>query len=132
MVNIAAKRAILILTLFLGFQIPTVIAKSPVNNNPAKNTLDLIALAPVTPKEATFYDVLPEKAPSMVSLAPVTPKEATFDDDDSSVEISTELLREVAPVMPKEADFNDAAPDADPKIITIKFNTPPEADFSDF
>jgi hypothetical protein len=131
-INIAAKRAILIFSLFLGYQIPVVIAKSPVNNSPAKTTLDLSALAPATPTEATFDDVLPEKAPSMVSLAPVTPKEATFDDEDSSPEISTELLREVAPVTPEEADFNDASPDTEPNITTVKFQAPPEADFSEF
>lgn len=130
-INIAAKRAILIFTLFLGFQIQLVMAESPANSSPAKNTFNLSALAPVTPKEATFNDVLPEKAPAMVSLAPTAPKEATFDDD-SSIEISTELLREVAPVTPKEADFNDASPEADKNINTIKFCAPLEANFIDF
>ncbi|TRZ75684.1 MAG: hypothetical protein D4R97_02080 [Bacteroidetes bacterium] len=129
---IAAKRAILIFTLFLGFQVQLVMAESPTNSSPTKNTLDLSVLAPVTPKEATFDDILPEKAPSMVSLAPVAPKEATFDDDDSSIEISTELLREVAPVTPAEADFNDASPEADKNINAIKFRVPLEANFIDF
>lgn len=131
-IDITAKRAILIFTLFLGLQIQLVMAKSPVNNSPSKNTLDLSTLAPVTPKEAAFDDVVPEKAPSMVSLAPVTPKEASFNDDDSSSEISTELLREVAPVTPKEADFNDASTDVDQDMTKIKFYAPLEADFSDF
>lgn len=131
-INIAAKRAILIFTLFLGFQIQLIMAKSPANSDPVKNTLDLSALAPVTPKEATFDDVLPEKAPSMVSLAPIAPKEATFDNDDCSLDISTELLREVAPITPAEADFNDASLDADKDINAVKFTAPLEADFSDF
>ena len=152
---IAAKRAILIFTLFLGFHIQLVMAESPANSSPAKNTLALSVLAPVTPKEATFDDVLPEKAPvmvslapiapkeatfddvlpekppSMVSLAPVTPKEATFDVDDNSPEISTEFLKKVAPVTPVEADFNDPSPDEGINTCTIKFNVPLEASFND-
>ncbi len=131
-INIAAKRAILIFTLFLGSQIQLLMAKSPENSGPAKNIFDLSVLAPVTPKEATFDDVLPEKAPSMVSIAPVAPKEATFDDDDSSLEISTELLREVAPVTPAEADFDDASIDTGKDSSTVKFYVPLEANFSDF
>jgi hypothetical protein len=131
-IKIAAKRTILIFTLFLGFQIQLIMAKSPANSDPVKNTLDLSALAPVTPKEATFDDVLPEKAPSMVSLAPKAPKEATFDDVDNSLEISTEFLRDVAPVTPAEADFNDASPEADNNINAIKFRAPVEANFIDF
>jgi len=129
---IAAKRAILIFTLLSGFQIQFVMAKSPENSSNTAKTLDITALAPVTPKEATFDDVLPEKAPSMVSLAPVTPKEATFDDDHSSPEISTEMLKEVAPVTPAEADFDDAFIDVHQDTATVNFIAPPEADFSDF
>ena len=126
---IAAKRAMLIFTLFSFFQIQQANAKSPGTRGPAKNIFDLSILAPVTPKEATFDDVIPEKAPSMVSLAPVAPKEATF--DDSSPEISMELLKKVAPVTPAEADFNDAVVDAKDTVI-VKFNVPFEANFSDF
>ncbi len=129
---IAAKRAILIFTLFFGFQIQLVMAESPANSSLAKNTLGLSVLAPVTPKEAPFDDILPEKAPAMVSLAPNAPKEATFDDYGSSIEISTELLKEVAPVTPEEADFNDALPEGDNNILEIKFRAPLEANFIDF
>jgi len=130
-IYIAVKRAILIFTLILSFQIQHEMAKSPENSSPAKNTLGLYALAPVTPKGATFYDVLPEKAPSMVSLAPIMPKEATFDDE-SSTEINSELLKKVAPVTPSEADFNDAPPESDKDISIVKFRAPLEANFSDF
>jgi hypothetical protein len=131
-IHIAAKRAILIFTLLLGFQIQLVIAGSPSSSSPAKNTLDLSALAPVTPREATFDDILPEKAPSMVSIAPATPKEATFDDDDNSPEVSAELLKVTAPVTPAEADFNDASPEPDMDADAIKFFVPVEASFIDF
>ena len=129
---ITAKMSILIITLFLGFQIQLVMAKSPTSSGTAKSTSDISALAPVTPKEATFEDGVPEKAPSMVSIAPTPPKEASFEYDDSSHEISTELLKEVAPATPAEADFNDAAPDADKDRKALRFTTPGEASFSDF
>ena len=131
-IDIAAKRAILIFTLFLGFQIQLVMAKSPENSSPAKNILELSTLAPVTPKEATFDDLLPEKVPSMVSLAPIMPKEATFNDNDSASDISSELLKKMTPVTPSEADFNDASPKADKEISIVKFRAPLEANFSDF
>jgi hypothetical protein len=131
-ITIAAKRAVLILILFLGFQIHQAIAKSPINSSPAKSTIDLATLAPVVPKEATFDDVLPEKPPVMVSVAPVPPKEATFEEDDNGAGISNEFLREVAPVTPQEADFNDSLPETGNPSDTIKFDTPAEASFSDF
>jgi hypothetical protein len=131
-INTIAKRAILIFTLFLGFQIQLIMAKSPENSSPAKNAPGLSTLAPVTPKEATFNDVLPEKAAAIVSLAPVMPKEATFNDNDSSPVISSELLKKIAPVTPSEADFNDVSPETDKVINIIKFRTPIEANFSDF
>jgi hypothetical protein len=131
-INIAAKRAILIFALFLGFQIQLVMAKSPENSTPAKNTSGLSILAPVTPKEATFDDVLPEKAPIMVSLTPITPKEATFDDSYSSTEISSEFLKKIAPVTPSEADFDDVSPETYKVINVVKFSVPVEANFSDF
>jgi hypothetical protein len=59
------------------------------------------------------------------------PQEATFEDDETSVEISNELLREVAPETPSEADFNDAAPEPAKDATAVKFNVPIEATFSD-
>jgi hypothetical protein len=130
-VTTAAKRAILIVTLFMGFQVQFLMANPPSVSHPVNNSIDLSALAPVTPREATFDDIVPEKAPSMVSIAPSTPVEATFDDYDSSTEISLELLREVAPLTPAEADFNDDMPDPDLNTYTVKFTVPAEAIFSD-
>jgi len=128
---ITAKRAILIFTLFSGFQIQLLMAESPEKNRPVKNTLDLSALASGTPKEAAFNDAIPAKAPSMVSLIFVVPNEATFDDENSSPEISTELLREVAPVTPAEADFEDSSIDNVQDTTTVKFYVPLEANFID-
>lgn len=130
-INIIAKRVILVTTLFLVSGIQLVIAKSPASTS--KTTFDIAALAPVTPKEATFDDILPEKAPAMVSVAPVTPKEATFEDDDTAPEVSTDLLKKVAPETPKEADFDETPADTDKNIRQlIIFRAPVEALFIDF
>jgi hypothetical protein len=59
-----------------------------------------LALAPVTPAEATFEDVT---APADFSfLAPGTPSVATFDDILQNKDMPT-----LAPVTPAEADFSD-------------------------
>lgn len=133
-INIAAKRAILILTLFSGIQISTLMAKSPGYSGPAKNNLDLPSLAPATPKEATFQDNIPEEK-SYVNLAPFTPKEATFEDDNNNntgTGITSDFLREVAPITPDFADFEDAAPDLVNDTVAVHFRTPQNADFTDF
>ena len=131
-INISVKRAILIFTLFSGLQIPLMMASSPVNAGPAKNTLDISTLAPVTPKEATFNDNIPEER-TYFKLAPVTPKEATFEDADyASAEITSEFLREVAPVTPASADFDDSVPDAAQETVDVTFTIPLDADFPDF
>jgi hypothetical protein len=139
-INIAAKRALLIFALFSGLQVQLLMAHS-VSAGPAKTTLDITTLAPVTPKEATFNDEatlndndnLPE-ARTYVNLAPVTPKEATFDDDDdyAGTGITNEFLREVAPVTPAFADFDDSVPDAAEDTVAVTFTIPMDADFTDF
>jgi hypothetical protein len=41
--------------------------------------VDIAALVPVTPAEATFEDTVPEPFIDLSSLAPVTPAEADFE-----------------------------------------------------
>jgi hypothetical protein len=133
-INIAATKAILIFFLVSGLQLQYLMAKSPVNSGPSKATFELIVL-PNAPKAATFEDLVPERSTSPLSLAPIIPKEATFDDDDSSIEVSSELLKEVAPVTPAEADFNDLVPDSskDGKDVKdVKFIVPFQTGFEDF
>ncbi|MCX6246906.1 MAG: hypothetical protein NTW10_04165 [Bacteroidetes bacterium] len=127
-----ATRAILIIALCSGFQIQSLMAKLPSNNTPEKNTLTLSNLAPVAPREATFEDGVPEKAPSMVSLAPVTPTVATFEDTPAVPEISAELLKKVAPVTPAEADFSDISSSTENDTDILEFVVPFEAGFGDF
>lgn len=89
-------------------------------------------LAPTTPKEADFNDIVPEiDEKNYDYLKPFTPKEATFDETDNN-EMKTSLdnlLEKLSPVTPKEADFNE--------IYELNFMkylqpvTPREADFDE-
>ncbi len=60
---------------------------------------NLTTLAPVTPKEATFEEIL---AVDFTNLAPITPKEAEFEESTNSLKIDIQSLK---PVSPAEADF---------------------------
>jgi hypothetical protein len=62
---------------------------------------DLSVLAPVTPYDADFSDVVPEKNLDFSILAPVTPSTAEFDD---MFDLPFDL-NILAPVTPAEADF---------------------------
>lgn len=104
------KQTILILTLFLGFHIPSLMAKSPAVNNPI-NATDLSVFSPVVPKTVDFNNIAPDKEMDIIGFALVVPKEATFTDEDFSSEISSKFLKQVAPETPSQADFNDYFPD---------------------
>ena len=68
----------------------------------------MISLAPVSPIEADFSDLVPEADASNTILLPVTPKEATFDDETLTESIIEEPLPIIlAPSAPKEAGFED-------------------------
>jgi hypothetical protein len=58
----------------------------------------ITALAPVTPKEATFEEAVVD----FTSLAPVTPKEADFEENTDTLNI---LIQTLKPVSPAVADF---------------------------
>jgi hypothetical protein len=130
--NITVEKVVLIISILLSIFSQNLMAKSPLKSGLAGNESTLVILAPVTPTEATFSDVIPEKAPSMVNIAPVTPTEAFFEDTITAPEVSNELLKKVAPVTPKECGFDDLSQEEYPETIGIKFNTPGEASFSDF
>ncbi len=129
---IAAKQAILIFTLFLGFQIQNAFAKSPVNSDPSKSTLYLSTFVPVTIKVPSSYNLLPENMLNLIALAPKAPKEATFNDDDNSTEISSELLKKFAPEPPTEADINDSSIQVEVNMKPLKFTVPLEANINNF
>ena len=63
---------------------------------------DIFNLAPVTPGEADFSDVAPEPVNDFSALSPVTPSEADFSEN----EIPMNNL-DLAPVTPAFADFTE-------------------------
>jgi len=65
----------------------------------AGTAVNVTALAPSVPSEATFEEVTSEV--NIMSLAPVTPEYATFGDAAPAMV----NIRELAPVTPVEADF---------------------------
>ena len=68
----------------------------------------IMHLAPVSPFEADFNDLVPEANASNAILLPETPKEATFDDETVIEFINEEPLPiSLSPSAPTEAGFED-------------------------
>ena len=100
-------------------------SSNPKQGNPVefKTDLSISMLAPVTPKEASFNDIVPEPTADVSIFAPSTPKEASFDDEvNPGTVICKNVLKNLAPVTPKEADFNNGSinPAADEDNLTVK------------
>ena len=100
-------KTICILAAFLGLPLSTLFAAGtssdvPAALNSAASNIKSVALAPVTPAEATFEEITDT---SVLTLAPVTPKEAEFEDaaENSNLIPPTDL----APATPAAADFED-------------------------
>ncbi|MEI7725774.1 MAG: hypothetical protein WCK09_11765 [Bacteroidota bacterium] len=87
------------------------------------SAITLTALAPSTPVEATFEDMIPLN--EMNSLIPVIPAEATFEEMPADM-ISLVML---APVTPVTADFNDSAVSVAIAPASLAPITPATADF---
>jgi hypothetical protein len=120
-------KTIIILAAVLMLQINSIFANVegvPVNKNEEMAIPSVLMLAPSTPQEATFEELVPSAEIS--TAAPVTPKEATF--DDAVDDIRTFIL---APVVPSEADFNDSEEVAVSVGISMAPATPAEADFTE-
>ena len=94
----------------------------PASTNRGLILISMVLSAPVTPKEATFEELIPSTELSI--LAPVTPNEASFEgqDDDTN---TTDLF----PLTPASADFNDDGIDSFPDLKSFAPVTPYEADF---
>ena len=130
--NTTAAKAILIFTLSIGFQIQQTNAKSPANFSPSRNSKNTSISAPITPKEATFKDGVPESSTLVISFSQLIPKEATFNDaSDSAIEITPAFLKKVAPVTPLEADFDDILQETN-IAGPLNFTFTSEAEFSEF
>jgi hypothetical protein len=124
---IAAKQAILIVTIFLGFQIQHGLAKSPAYNGPAKSSSEISNLVLASPKSSSVVDIVPENSLNINAFAPSLPKEASIDNE-NSYEITPELLKNLAPSTPAEADINDSTLQIDVNLKAVKFLVPCEAD----
>lgn len=85
------------------------------------STLNLSALIPATPAEATFEEMTME-IPAPGALAPVSPDEAEFEEVSP---VADPVM--FAPVTPAEAEFEEIIPVADPMRLAPV--TPAEADF---
>jgi hypothetical protein len=125
------KTSTIIIAAVLSFQISSLFAGnnetfSTVNNESVAFNMSLVA--PVIPTEATFEEVNLTSASTFdfSSLAPATPAEADFFDIVPEKNIDFTIL---APVTPFEADFNDAFTDADFNVSSFAPVTPAEADF---
>ncbi|MEI7727818.1 MAG: hypothetical protein WCK09_22115 [Bacteroidota bacterium] len=94
---------------------------TPVTNETA--AIILTTLAPSTPVEATFEEMIPVN--EINSLIPVTPSEATFEEMPAEM-ISLVML---APVTPVTADFNDSTDSVTIDSSTLAPVTPATADF---
>ena len=84
------------------------------------STVILMTLAPSTPAEAIFEEVVVEN--TFLGLLPATPEVASF--EDFSIEMVSEM--ELSPVTPSEADFTDTVSVDLGQLAPV---TPIEADF---
>ena len=119
------KATTIILAALFTFQVSVLFAgneSSTVTSATVETTLDLTALIPATPIEATFEEVNSEVI-DFTALAPVVPSEAEFEEMVQVIEFGS-----LAPVTPAEADFSDGA-DQMININTLAPVTPMVADF---
>lgn len=108
-------KTIYVLAAFLGLPFSTIYAAGSLTEAPASLNSNTsytasLTLAPVTPAEATFEElILPNGSmPGLTGLIPGTPSEADFNDEAPAAAVSAAVL---APVTPKEADFEEVKDD---------------------
>ena len=135
--NMITMKTIYVLAAILGLQFNTIFAAgnfsdSPASLNNSSSLTKVLALAPVTPIEATF-EAIPEMSENMnmiTLLTPALPVVADFSDEAPSPEVSISTL---APVTPKEADFEDVTANSVAiPVINLAPVTPAVADFEDY
>ncbi len=134
--NMITKKTIYTLAAFLALQFNTIfaavnISESPVSSTENTLTIPATLIAPATPAEATFEDMveLNTAAADLAALAPVMPGVADFSDGAPVTEIS---IASLAPIAPLEADFEDetgtAQTASQPALAPV---TPSGAEFED-
>jgi hypothetical protein len=98
------KATTIILAAFFTLQVSVLFAgneTTTLTSAPVETTLDLSALIPSTPAEATFEEVDIEVI-EFTSLAPVVPAEAEFEEMVPVIDLGS-----LTPITPAEADFSD-------------------------
>ena len=119
------KATTIILAALFTLQVSVLFAgneSTPVTSATVETTLDMTALIPVTPAEATFEEATIEVI-DFAALIPVFPMEAEFEDMVPVVDLGS-----LAPVTPAEADFSDGA-DQMINVEVLAPATPVVADF---
>jgi len=84
------------------------------------STASMMTLAPSTPVEATFEEIVVNNP--FFGLSPITPEVASF--EDFTVEMVS--VMDLSPVVPSEADFTDTVEISKDQLAPV---TPIEADF---
>ncbi len=118
------KAIAIILTAVLSLQVGVLFAGTDVvvPSTEMNSTTTLVSIAPTTPVEATFEEIVLED--QFAGLSPVTLYEASF--EDFSLEMVS--VKDLSPVTPLEADFSDAVEET----IDINVLAPKTLLFADF
>ena len=121
------KSATIIIAAVLTLQVSTILASNNrsgnITNNETVNST-FLTLAPTTPTEADFSDIVPEADFNYAHLAPVTPSVADFND---FVPVVTSTI-DLSPEPPASADFEETFTDYFSTVSLIPV-TPAVADF---
>ena len=120
------KATTIIIASVLALQVNILLAGNEATLGPVTNetaTITLASLAPSTPTEVTFEEVV--EMNEFANLAPMIPSEATFEDMPSEIASIVDL----APMTPTVAEFEDAVDMITVNVIDLAFVTPDEADF---
>ncbi|MCX6268848.1 MAG: hypothetical protein NTW16_16100 [Bacteroidetes bacterium] len=120
------KTTTTILAIIFTLQIGVLFAGNEIVTTPATeaaSSLNILSLAPSSPVEATFEDIVVDN--TFFGLSPITPTVASFED------FSTELIsvKDISPIIPSVADFSDAIDQVTFDPGQLSPVTPFEADF---
>ena len=119
------KATTIILAALFTFQVSVLFAgneSTTVTSTTVETTMNVTALGPVTPVEATFEEVNSEVI-DFTALVPAVPVEADFEDMIPVIDLGS-----LAPETPVEADFSDGA-DQMINVEALAPATPMVADF---
>ena len=122
------KTTTIIIAAIFTLQVSNIFAGNSEMNNSSNSDFSssaVLTLAPTTPVEADFSDLVPEPVFDQSTLAPVTPAFANFDDNAPEV-VSNSI--NLAPETPSFADFDEET-NTQVTAFSLLPVTPAEADF---